>query len=181
MYKNECWNFRHELTFITDCYYSHDHFNRLLFENPIRSNSNCGDGKSLTTNTSEEREFVYNNNDAIEKKLVIFYTNADSLNNKMSELTALIQERNFQVVCISETLPKNLTNRDEYTNFELPGFVSFHNNMGRGVSIYIDEKLKVDEIYVTTKFEIVWVKLIIPNHKGVITVQVKIMTHFYNF
>ena len=102
-----------------------------------------------------------------EGKYNIFYTNADSLNNKSSELTALVQNDKFRMVCITETLPKNLANKEDFLNFEMTGFTGFHNNDGRGVSTYIDENLAAEEVCVKTKFQAsVWVKLTLPANRS---------------
>jgi hypothetical protein len=39
---------------------------------------------------------------------VLMYTNADTLTNKMIEFELLIKEKNYDVVAVTETLPKIL-------------------------------------------------------------------------
>jgi hypothetical protein len=101
--------------------------------------------------------------------LKICYTNADCLNNKTAELMALAESENFQAICISETLPKNIACRESYTNFEMIGYNSFHSNTGRGVSIYVRDDFRVERLSVNTSYEDnIWIELSVPNRRNLI-------------
>ena len=94
------------------------------------------------------------------QKVSILYTNADSLNNKVSELIAIVETKGHEILCISETLPKNIESREDYVNVELEGFTSYHSNTGRGVSIYVKDRIKSERIHINSEFtDNIWVKI----------------------
>ena len=94
------------------------------------------------------------------KYLELWYTNADSLNNKVSELNAILEIDKLDVVCITETLPKNTINREEYPNIELLGYEGFHSNTGRGVSIYVKNSIRSEKIELDSEFnDNIWVRI----------------------
>ena len=113
------------------------------------------------TSTNDELNRSIHSNKAInEHTISILYTNADCLNNKVSELSALAELNNLDIMCIAETLPKNILNRDNYINIEMEGYESLHSNTGRGVSIYVKEGIKYERIEFRTQFcDNIWVKL----------------------
>ena len=95
----------------------------------------------------------------------VLYTNADCLSNKVSELTALVDMEKYDVICISETLPKNVTEKEGYLNIELEGYEGIHTNTGRGVSIYVRDHIKCERIELTTRFnDHIWMKLRMNNN-----------------
>lgn len=67
------------------------------------------------------------------------YTNADTLTNKLHELEMLAKERHYDVIAITEVLPKK-TNY-EIENFILEGYKPITDKVGRGVSLFIRDNL----------------------------------------
>ena len=67
------------------------------------------------------------------------YTNADSLSNKIHELELLAREMKYDVIAITEVLPKN----SEYgvDHFVLEGYKSVTDSAGRGVTVFIRDTL----------------------------------------
>ena len=72
------------------------------------------------------------------------YTNADQLPNKMSELELLINQENYDVIAITEVLPKR--NDHHIQSFVLEGYSCLSNTKGRGVSLFIKEGIEVTRI-----------------------------------
>ena len=96
--------------------------------------------------------------------LKVFYTNADSLSNKLIELLTIINNNSPDVICITETKPKN--NQGDFIPYDLDntGFMSFHNNNGRGISIYVKNTLPSEVVTFETDFCIsLWVRIRIRN------------------
>ena len=111
----------------------------------------------------------YSGRETDKQTISVIYTNADCLNNKVSELTALAEINKLDVICISETLPKNIANRGGYVNIELAGYEGVHSNTGRGVSIYVRENIRYEKIEFRTNFnDNVWVKLKTYDNLGIL-------------
>ena len=86
-----------------------------------------------------------------------FYTNADTLTNKMSELKAQIEEHYPQIVTVTEVIPQNyrfqvkkaeIMISDDYDVF--PDDIS---NKGRGITIQIVKSLKAQQVSFSTTFD----------------------------
>ena len=92
----------------------------------------------------------------------VFYTNADGLGNKINELQALSDTHQFDVICITETLPKftiSPSRRDDYT-YSLSNYSGYHRVTGRGVSIYVRNTLKSEQLEFNTEFsDNIWVNI----------------------
>ena len=80
--------------------------------------------------------------------LTVMYTNADSLLNKRDELHALIDIHKPLIIGIVEVKPKNLRYDVQECEIGLKGYHIFHNlnSVGRGVSLYVAETLRVTEV-----------------------------------
>lgn len=92
----------------------------------------------------------------------LYYTNADSLGNKFNELQALASTNNYEIICITETLPKHSINPDDISNytFSLSNYIGYHTLSGRGVSIYVHENLKSEAVSFDANFsDNLWVNL----------------------
>ena len=79
----------------------------------------------------------------IAQKLIVIYTNADTLTNKQEELILISEEHKADILIITEVKPKN--SKIEYTtqHFKLPGYTTYSNvetQAGRGVIIYVKEE-----------------------------------------
>lgn len=128
-------------------------------EGAVSDNANCE-----TEHTNRERVEVRNSNRNKNRKNVL-YTNADSLNNKMAELNAIADVENVDIICVTETLPKNIVDRAEYVNMELEGYIGYHSNTGRGVSIYVRENIKCELIKIDIEYnDNIWVKITMNNN-----------------
>ena len=88
--------------------------------------------------------------------LHIWYTNADTLHNKLDELRCRIGgEKAPDIIVITESLPKNRETNLQIAEFNLDGYNIFSNNStrGRGIIIYTRKHLKVQELTVESDFE----------------------------
>ena len=69
-----------------------------------------------------------------EKSLKLMYTNTDVLHNKMTEIEAIANNNDIDVIAINETLPKKLPNRftspDDF-NFLIKGYTTVQNRAVR--------------------------------------------------
>ena len=80
------------------------------------------------------------------------YTNADCLLNKISELNSLIQNKEYDIIAITETFPKFKTNVIDYNSAEwcIKGYNMFHcQDKGlteRGCIIYTNNRLKTFQL-----------------------------------
>jgi exonuclease III len=73
--------------------------------------------------------------------LKCFYTNADSLMNKRSELLATIEDERLDVICVTEILPKNPVAEIQPVELHIEGFDCFINlqtaQCHRGVAVWV--------------------------------------------
>ena len=98
-------------------------------------------------------------------KLIVLYTNADTLTNKQEELILVSDEHKADIIIITEAKPKN--SKIQYTaqHFKLPGFTVYSNvetQAGRGIVIYIKEELSNLTTEVTAKVDVnecVWLEI----------------------
>ena len=80
-----------------------------------------------------------------------FYTNTDSLPNKLDDLKSRVQNTdiNYDVIGITEIYPKNCRYAPGKAELNLTGYDLFLNdkkNNKRGVALYINQNLKAEEI-----------------------------------
>jgi len=96
------------------------------------------------------------------------YTNTDTLINKLSELELLIKEQNYDIVAVTEVLPKNVNHDIE--NFVLEGFTCITVTQGRGVCLFVKEGIDVFRLSeVEANFNpCIVCKLILPNKESFI-------------
>ena len=94
-----------------------------------------------------------------------FYTNTDSLPNKLDDLKSRVQNAdiNYDVIGITEIYPKNCRYAPDNAELNLTGYDLFLNDQKdnkRGVALYINQNLKAEEIYFETDFqENKWMKV----------------------
>ena len=85
-------------------------------------------------------DFIYNNG------FNCFYTNADSLTNKMKELEIIAKNNSPKIIAICETKPKNLQYDLNEAQFQLEGYELFVNNLekkkGRGIAIFVHKSIE---------------------------------------
>ena len=80
---------------------------------------------------------------------MIIYSNVNTLLNKRNELNDLIFKNDPDIIQLTETLPKNLKdkNTDFKTDFHIPGYILFLNkDPKRGIAIYIKSSLDANII-----------------------------------
>ncbi len=76
------------------------------------------------------------------EKLILLYTNADCLTNKMAELNSLMQQPRLEpdIVVITEAKPKNARYRVNPSEFNIEGFytfiLDFNEEGSRGIVLY---------------------------------------------
>ena len=77
------------------------------------------------------------------KKLVLLYTNADCLTNKMTELNFLVQQQRPEpdIVVITEAKPKNARYKVNSSEFNIQGYFTFTSDFNeegsRGIVVYV--------------------------------------------
>jgi hypothetical protein len=84
-----------------------------------------------------------------EHQLKCFYTNADSLINKRSELELRVFSAKPDIICITEVLPKNSETKVEDSEIQIPGY-SVHSNLNegsRGMAILTSDQLNAVQIH----------------------------------
>ena len=93
-------------------------------------------------------------------KLSCFYTNADQLRNKLTELSVRTGMDNPQVIGVTEVKAKNsnyIIKQSEYTLDNKTKYNMFSANLdcerGRGLLLYIDARLEAVEVKMDTEFE----------------------------
>lgn len=103
--------------------------------------------------------------------LNLYYTNADSVFNKMEELIEAVEENSIDIIVITEAMPKNAKSRPSLAEITVPGYDVFtsktFDSEGRGVYIMVKSCLKASPVTELTnhKFkESVW--CIIKNREG---------------
>ena len=100
-----------------------------------------------------------------------FYTNADSLPNKLGELMTRIQDgkNSYEVIGITEIYPKNCRYMPGKAELQIEGYELFLSESTslskRGAALYINKKLKSEEIKFKEKFEeSVWAQIKLNNN-----------------
>ena len=88
--------------------------------------------------------------------LSIWYTNADTLHNKKTELyTRITCEDSPDAIIVTEALPKTHGSGIGFPELQMDGYNLYHNDttQGRGIVIYVRKSLKAWEIPVKSNFE----------------------------
>ncbi|WAR18737.1 YWV1-like protein, partial [Mya arenaria] len=100
----------------------------------------------------------------------IYYTNADSLLNKIDELETIVVEGNIDIIVITETFPKSMMAISIHSSqYQLRGFQCFTSNIkenSRGVFIYIRNDIPADYCQVLKNcdfLESVWCEIRLQN------------------
>ena len=93
-----------------------------------------------------------------------FYTNADSILNKLDEFQGRIESNDYSIIGGTEVKPKRLRVTINPAELALLGFDLFHNlteDNGRGIALYIRESLKATQFltFGTTYQESVWAEI----------------------
>ena len=102
--------------------------------------------------------------------LQCFYTNADSLPNRLGELMTRIQDEknSYEVIGITEIYPKNSRYLSGKAELQLEGYeLSLSESTSpskRGAALYVNKKMKAEEIRFNVKFEeSVWTQIKLNN------------------
>ncbi len=119
----------------------------------------------------EDKNMNTNNNAPINKqakkyqhKLKCFYTNADSLVNKMTEFRARVGDIAPDIIVVTEAKPKNARYMPLVAEYAVEGYDMFRLNMdcigGRGIILYTSTDLEAEPYEVDPSFnEIVCAKM----------------------
>ena len=111
-----------------------------------------------TPRTSSSNKRKSKNTKNLIHNLKCFYTNADQLRNKMSELTVRVKNENPMLVGVTEVKQKRPTDDPiPAPEYSIDNYEMFHknldNNTGRGMVLYTNNALKAEEVILKTKFE----------------------------
>lgn len=92
------------------------------------------------------------------------YTNADTLTNKIQELTLLLAVHKIDIAIVTEIKPKNRSTETTTCELTIQGYDLFSNleNDGRGIAIYITNALssQVHQLQINTNFkENIWLSV----------------------
>ena len=89
------------------------------------------------------------------EELTIFYTNADSLHNKIHELKLVIDSLHYRPSIIAITEVKHKTKwQTKLSEFSISGYEMYHNDLEkfpRGIIVYVDCRLKSKQLFLNSK------------------------------
>ena len=121
------------------------------------NNNNFKDTKS----DSPRPNLSHNTSRNTISRLDVLYTNADSLTNKKAELEAIVTNSKPDIICITETMPKNSKYKREECELNIEGYSGYHiTDTGRGISVYVANFLLSTQIELKTKFsESIWTEI----------------------
>ena len=96
-------------------------------------------------------------------KLTVYYTNADTLSNKMDFLMDEVERLKPHIIAITEVKPKNYRYELQPSELNISGY-ELHQNLnenGRGICLYINKKLNASETNIETynSQECLWVEI----------------------
>jgi len=107
--------------------------------------------------------------------LTCWYTNADTLTNKMTELKSRIElaDKKPQIIIITEVRPKNSRYKLTEAELAIPGYdihaPDLHSTSGRGNMIYTDQILKVRIEKIQADFdESTWIRIVLHDKEELI-------------
>lgn len=99
------------------------------------------------------------------KLLKLFYTNIDTVTNKLPELKLTTTAEEYDVLCICELTPKNSTTPLEDDHIMIPGYRLFSNlstHPRRGVAVYVKDVLQVRDLTLNHDYS-PWVESVFVN------------------
>ena len=95
--------------------------------------------------------------------LIVYYTNADSVSNKMNILIEEVERIKPHIIGITEVKPKHCKYALQTSEVNIPGYTLYENltKNGRGICLYVDQKLNVGEANIDTydSEECVWIEV----------------------
>ena len=97
-------------------------------------------------------KIVKNNNHVSQSTLKIIYTNIDTLTpTKKAELEAELNISKPDIICLTETIPKNYKYDINEDSMAITGYQLHHSDpkQGRGVAIYTACHLRVNTLKIT--------------------------------
>ena len=96
-------------------------------------------------------------------KGVVYYTNADTLSNKMNLVIDEVSRIKPHIIGITEVKPKNYRYELQSTELNIPGYTLIENlaEKGRGICLYVNENLNISETNIDTynSEECIWVEV----------------------
>ena len=94
------------------------------------------------------------------------YTNADTLTNKLEELSIRVADTKPDIICVTEVYPKNKKSETQEIELELSGYTMFHTDSPkRGVIMYLANHLIGYQIKLESEFEENVVCKVVTNNK----------------
>ena len=99
-----------------------------------------------------------------------FYTNADSLRNKINDLQARIEAEKPDIIAITEVLPKNSPEPLQDCEFQIPGYNGlYHLSDGRGLALYTKNSLSATSVSFNNNFtESIWCRVNLRHHDSLL-------------
>ena len=98
-----------------------------------------------------------NDSRSISQRFTCWYTNADSLINKLDELKSRINLYSPDVICITEVFPKHCIYSVTAVELQISGYDCFCSDFShhvRGICVYIKSKYKAHKLEtITTQFQ----------------------------
>ena len=111
-----------------------------VFKN-FNSNHQGSDEESDSDDEEDDENFIF----ATKEGVTFLYSNLDSMPNKKSELLTRLNKLKPDIICFTETKPKNTKYHNE-ADYTIPGYESFFNkNPKRGVALYFRPNLNAKE------------------------------------
>ena len=96
----------------------------------FNSNHQGSDEESDSDDEEDDENFIF----ATKEGVTFLYSNLDSMPNKKSELLTRLNKLKPDIICFTETKPKNTKYHNE-ADYTIPGYESFFNkNPKRGVA-----------------------------------------------
>ena len=100
---------------------------------------------------------------SVHRKLTVYYTNADTLSNKINILHQEVDKIKPHIICVTEVKPKNCRYSLQTSEINIQGYNLYENlsNNGRGICIYIDQNLSAVESDIETygSEECIWIEI----------------------
>ncbi|XP_069103752.1 uncharacterized protein [Argopecten irradians] len=118
-----------------------------------KDNKDQNKGRTISKQQTTGKQITFEN-------LTCFYTNADQLKNKLSELAIRVNEIKPEIIGITEVKPKTRSLNMKPQEFSIEGNTDYcmfdkniDNNMGRGMILYVNKLLQPKEVRLETNFQ----------------------------
>ena len=106
------------------------------------------------------------------ENLLIYYSNIETLSNKMRELEVAVNLHKPDIIALTEVKPKNGRYDLQPSEIQIEGYSLYENltSQGRGICIYVDNKLNSADTIIETygHSESLWIEVKYQRTKNVI-------------